>query len=383
MAIVQISRIQVRRGLQQDLPQLAAGEMGWSTDDQRLYIGNGVTGAPDYAPVQGITEIVTAPNLTEIGTNLLKYTFKGTDAGYTSSTSGDPLNPVERSLQSVLDEWVSIKDFGAKGDGATDDTAAINRAISEIYTAALNRTTPAVRRTIKFPAGTYKITSSILIPANCQLVGDGKNNTIISGGDIVIMRSCDTNFVIQGGVGFGASADLPSYISVKNLTLVSTSTTNPVVALYAATNIQFDGVKFNGGSYGLLVDGASDAVSTHYCNFVNGALGTISQGDIVTGMLSRSNYYDTVRVPLYGGSPNTVTTLSTGSGKIEYEILKGTSYRVGTIKYNISGGVATFEDDYSEPSTTLNANLFIANAGTVTCAVSSSATLKYNIKQFI
>lgn len=77
MAIVQISRIQVRRGLQQDLPQLAAGEMGWSTDDQRLYIGNGVTGAPDYAPVQGITEIVTAPNLTEIGTNLLKYTFKG------------------------------------------------------------------------------------------------------------------------------------------------------------------------------------------------------------------------------------------------------------------------------------------------------------------
>jgi hypothetical protein len=43
MAIVQISRIQHRRGLQQDLPQLASGELGWSIDERRLYIGNGTT----------------------------------------------------------------------------------------------------------------------------------------------------------------------------------------------------------------------------------------------------------------------------------------------------------------------------------------------------
>ena len=47
MAIVQISQIQIRRGLNQDLPQLASGEMGWSTDSRQLYIGNGVVGAPD------------------------------------------------------------------------------------------------------------------------------------------------------------------------------------------------------------------------------------------------------------------------------------------------------------------------------------------------
>ena len=382
MAIVQISRIQVRRGLQQDLPQLAAGEMGWSTDDQRLYIGNGVTGSPDYAPAEGVTEIVTAPNLTEIGTNLLKYTFKGTDAGYTSSTSGDPLNPIERSLQSVLDEWVSVKDFGAKGDGANDDTAAINRAISEIYTASLNKTTVAVRRTIKLPAGTYKVTSSILVPENCNLVGDGKNNTIISGGDIAIMCSCDSNFVIQGGLGFGVSADLPSYITIKDLTLQSTSTANPVAALYAATVVQFDRVKFDGGSYGLLVDGASDNVATTNCTFINGATGTISQTSIVTGMVSRTGYLDTVRVPLYNG-PNSVTTLPSGSGKVEYEISNGSAYRFGTLKYNLYGGVVAWEDEFSEPSATLNANLFVANSGAITCAVSTSATLKYNIKQFI
>ena len=41
MPIVQISRIQHRRGKRTDLPQLAAGELGWVIDEQRLFIGNG------------------------------------------------------------------------------------------------------------------------------------------------------------------------------------------------------------------------------------------------------------------------------------------------------------------------------------------------------
>ena len=56
MPIVQISRIQHRRGKKTDLPQLAAGELGWSIDDQRLYIGNGTVA--DGAPAIGNTEIL-------------------------------------------------------------------------------------------------------------------------------------------------------------------------------------------------------------------------------------------------------------------------------------------------------------------------------------
>ena len=58
MPIVQISRIQHRRGKATDLPQLAAGELGWSVDTQRLYIGNGTVA--DGAPAVGNTEIVTS-----------------------------------------------------------------------------------------------------------------------------------------------------------------------------------------------------------------------------------------------------------------------------------------------------------------------------------
>ena len=57
MAILQISRIQHRRGLQQDLPQLASGELGWSIDARKLYIGNGTI--DEGAPETGVTEVVT------------------------------------------------------------------------------------------------------------------------------------------------------------------------------------------------------------------------------------------------------------------------------------------------------------------------------------
>ena len=63
MAIVQISQIQIRRGLNQDLPQLASAEMGWSVDTQQLYIGNG--SIAEGAPQTGVTEIMTKRSIAQ------------------------------------------------------------------------------------------------------------------------------------------------------------------------------------------------------------------------------------------------------------------------------------------------------------------------------
>jgi Major tropism determinant N-terminal domain len=57
MPIKQISKVLVRSGLQQNLPQLAKGELGWAVDTQRLFIGNG--NVSDGAPFAGNTEIIT------------------------------------------------------------------------------------------------------------------------------------------------------------------------------------------------------------------------------------------------------------------------------------------------------------------------------------
>ena len=57
MSIKQISQIETRTGLQQNLPQLEKGEFGWAIDTQRLFIGNGTVA--DGAPLAGNTEILT------------------------------------------------------------------------------------------------------------------------------------------------------------------------------------------------------------------------------------------------------------------------------------------------------------------------------------
>lgn len=79
MAIVQISQITNRLGLQQDLPQLAGAEFGWSTDTRQLYIGNGTL--EQGAPVVGNTEILT--EFSDILAINSSYTYKGSAAGYT------------------------------------------------------------------------------------------------------------------------------------------------------------------------------------------------------------------------------------------------------------------------------------------------------------
>jgi hypothetical protein len=59
---------------------------------------------------------------------------------------------VNRPINQKLTETVSVKDFGAVGDGTTDDTAAIQAALDASITS-----------TILFPIGNYKITDTLLI----------------------------------------------------------------------------------------------------------------------------------------------------------------------------------------------------------------------------
>jgi hypothetical protein len=68
---------------------------------------------------------------------------------------------VQRTVESKLQDMVSVKDFGAVGDGVADDTAAIQAAIN-----AANK--------VILPAGnTFKITSNITVSSNKHVVVEG------------------------------------------------------------------------------------------------------------------------------------------------------------------------------------------------------------------
>ena len=279
MAILQISQIQVRRGLQQDLPQLASGELGWSLDQRRLFIGNGTL--TEGAPAEGTTEILT--QYSNFLNTIPNYTFAGTDSGYTSITGTNSLNPITRTLQSVLDESISVKDFGATGNGLTDDTVAINRAIQQVYVAGLNNVHINVQRTIRFPAGTYLISSPIIVPPNCTLLGDGKNNTVITATTGTILTTSDSQFQTGNNIG-NAGAFAPKYIFIAGMKFQTQAGSSPVAIIDSTNDIVFDNVYFAGAtSVTNLVTTAASVATTNTVTFSKCVFDTAVNGYTATG----------------------------------------------------------------------------------------------------
>ena len=177
MAVVSISRIQVRRGqknIGSGLPQLASGEFGWAVDTQELYIGNG--SVTEGAPFVGNTKMLTEnDNLFEFANT---YTYKN---NLNIQTGDSPNNPVLRTLQSRLDDRISVRSFGANGD-STNQTVALQRAIDQLYLNASNKGTTQARVELILEPGEYNITSTIYLPPYATIRGAGSDKTIINSG---------------------------------------------------------------------------------------------------------------------------------------------------------------------------------------------------------
>lgn len=256
MAILQISQITQRKGLNSELPQLAGAEFGWSVDTRQLYIGNGTLA--EGAPVIGNTEILT--EFSDILNFNTAYTYKGLAAGYQVQTGPSPSTPVVQSLQSWMDQWASVKDFGATGDGQTDDTAAINRALYQLFCVEPNAQS---RRSLFFPAGVYLVTGTINIPTWATLYGEGINNSVITlaEGSSATYVAQTADSLQQTGSNIGTNgATPPQGITITNMGFASavSNITNPspppdnlsigIFLVQSATQCEFRSVSFTGSS---------------------------------------------------------------------------------------------------------------------------------------
>lgn len=206
-------------------------------------IGNG-TVAPT-TPAQVVT------NLGLTGTSIT-YTPPGTGA-------------VSRTLQSKLSDVISVKDFGATGNGTTDDTTFIQNALN--YIASIGS------GSLYFPKGTYKLTAQLTytypsILGSLKLFGDGADATNLSwaaGGGLSISTIGPENAIhirdmsfLTGAAGTGSG-------------LLITQTAGSVIpsniAISDITNVTFRGIDGYGvadyWSYGIQVIGQSSI------NFVN------------------------------------------------------------------------------------------------------------------
>lgn len=239
MAVVQISKIQIRRGQKNSstgVPQLSSAELAWALDTQELYIGNG--SVDEGAPYVGNTKILTEhDNILELASS---YKFSSDDPSITLSTA--------RPLLDKIDEIaVSVKDFGAVGDGSTDNVNAFQNALTQLF----RNTDTNYRKVLTVPNGEYLFLGGLEIPSNAIIRGETQTGSVLR---------IDTNnitFITSTGdkVASFNSTNRPENIEIGNLTITRSS---GQLVLTGSKGVHLDGVRFN-GEYSL---GAPVTVST-------------------------------------------------------------------------------------------------------------------------
>jgi hypothetical protein len=154
-----------------------------------------------YAYLETNSTTVTFTTGLHVGAEVKFTTSQSNTSGGTNASvvTYDPAGTgaVATTVQAKLRETVSVKDFGAVGDGVTDDTAAINNAIIAVNAAGGGF--------VFFPKGTYLVGDAgnnvaISLLSNVTLNGDGINATIIklknAGNAHVINASSRSNVAI-------------------------------------------------------------------------------------------------------------------------------------------------------------------------------------------
>ena len=150
---------------------------------------------------------------------------------------------VERTVASKLQDMVSVKDFGAVGDGVADDTAAIQ--------AALN----SGAKTVFTPAGTYKITGQLTVPATVSLIGEGRNVTTFTAAGVTSATFPDTAVIYKAGTAPTALPNLSASPTKASQTLSFSSahglTVGDVVLIYNPTDGSFSAARttYRAGEY--------------------------------------------------------------------------------------------------------------------------------------
>jgi hypothetical protein len=184
--------------------------------------------------------VYSAPTATERYSDVVVNGINAEDVVY------DPpfANAVQTNVELKLSEAISVKDFGALGDGLTDDTQAIQDAID-----ASNG------RPILVPAGTYRVTSTLtyqpttytpVFGAGLKLIGDGPFVTYFdnqANGPLISMTTASTISSFKGAVGAVLEGfTIKRTVSTTNgVGIYMTAAYNPLVR-----NINIDGMSLHG-----------------------------------------------------------------------------------------------------------------------------------------
>jgi hypothetical protein len=286
MAVIEIAKIQVRRGQenQTGIPQLAGGEFAWAEDTENLYIGlKREDGGARDANIRILTENDARLFNNFVSTAALNayYTWQIDHSPFITSSTNINTVAVVRTAQDKLDDFVSIADFGVLSSTSTesiDCTDSLQRAIDHLF---LNHEVVATynpypndydaqgslkyNKKLFFPAGIYRVGGTIFIPRNTVIVGEGIDKTVIENSttgssvfqtvDYNNRRTNPTLGKFDPATGSSAStiegAGQPTNIHIEGMTLRYSTSTGmtphlSLLSLDCVDNAVVRGVKFEG-----------------------------------------------------------------------------------------------------------------------------------------
>jgi parallel beta-helix repeat protein len=187
-------------------------------------------------------------------------TIAGAAAGSSGSIShiASGTGATTTTVQAKLRETVSVKDFGATGDGTTNDAAAIQAAID----AAGNNAT------VVFPAGTYCVGSA-------GLAITSKTGVTLLGQGAKIKLTAISSLTISG---FGATSIKFASCTrsgIRGIEVDGNSIATHGIGLSACTDCFIDGVTiYSCGSAGMIISAGGGLRNRFINNTVYSAIGT-------------------------------------------------------------------------------------------------------------
>lgn len=261
----------------QEIQTASAGQTVFTLTTMQYSMGTNslsvfVDGVNQYGPSAQYAYTETSPNVVTFNSGVsagakVKFTTAqlNTGAGPNSSQISylAPFtSSVARSVQTKFSDVISVKDFGATGDGATDDTTAIVNA---------DAAAQAAGKCLYFPSGVYIAASTITMTAPAWR-GDAAETSILK-----LKLGATTTNLVQIGPATGTTSKVSC--SVENMWFNGNSgCSDSVVKLRNVQQSRF--------AFLIVSNGAKDGFST---NTSTASINTQILRNDYTNLISRNN----------------------------------------------------------------------------------------------
>jgi hypothetical protein len=294
----------------------------------------------DYLETNSSTVTLTAP--AALGDQFL---FQGGAVITGDQTPGSSVSFIQagvgaitRNMQDKARESVSVKDFGAVGDGVTDDTAAIQAAINSLGTFGA----------VVFPSGTFKF-SGITISNSISIEGSGYQN-----GATRFLNPTATIpfFTVTGASGVSFSK---FYASAS-----VTRTNGAFISISGSSRVKFSDFYMSGHYIGLSINSSDNIVIDSFSMFdaVLGAIQVGNSGRVENCSINNGYIKNQTTAATFGVFAGFVDVMSLGAGLVI--INQGSCFKISPA----SGQVASLVDAYGTVFDTATKGVEIVPTGT-------------------